>query len=77
MAQHGGGGQRTTTVVTRTILANGVKTVTVTRVHAPERKRTGKSASAWLAVEFMGIVVYKVASTIGHAMAEILMGRQP
>lgn len=66
--------QRTTTVIT-TAITGGVKTVTVTRVHAPERKRTGKLA--WLCVEFMGVVIYKVASTIGHAMAEILMGRQP
>ena len=66
--------QRTVTVVS-TAIQGGVKTVTTVRTH--ERPRGKRSGATWLALEFAGLIVYKVGSVIGHALAEILMGRQP
>lgn len=71
------GQQRTSTVVT-TAIRNGVKTVvtetTVTREHVRGKRRSG---ATWLILELGGVVVWKVGSAIGHALAEILMGRMP
>lgn len=76
-------GQRTSQVITQTILhkpgygsglvGTTIRTTTTVPTAAP-KKRSGLS---WLLLEFAGVVVYKVAGTLGHALSEILMGRQP
>lgn len=62
-------------MITTAIQGSRVKGTIVRRsiVDVPARR----SAFTWAVMEFTGVVIYKVSTAIGHAIAEVLMGRMP